>query len=97
MAKNKTDSKVLKGWQQIASFLGLPISTAHRWAKSGMPVFHNGRRVQASAEELNGWLGHDVSEPVQIASEGTGLSAELKRGLSYVRKQRQMKSNNQAA
>jgi len=29
-----------------------------------------------------------VSEPVQIANEGTDLSAELKRGLSYVRKQR---------
>lgn len=32
--------------------------------------------------------GREVSEPVQIANEGIDLSAELKRGLSYVRTQR---------
>ena len=44
-----------------------------------------GRRVQASPEELNRWLGHDTSEPVQILTESTDLSAQLKRGFSYVR------------
>jgi hypothetical protein len=29
---------VLNGWQQIADFLGEPISVAQRWAKSGMPI-----------------------------------------------------------
>jgi hypothetical protein len=35
MAKPKKQSEPLKGWQQIATFLGLPISSAQRWAKSG--------------------------------------------------------------
>jgi hypothetical protein len=60
--------KSLNGWEQIAEFLGQPTSVAQRWAKSGMPLTHEGRRVQASPEELNRWLGHEVSEPVQIAS-----------------------------
>jgi hypothetical protein len=53
--KNEPDS--LKGWRQIATFLGQPLSVAQRWSKSGMPVTHDGRRVQASPEELNRWLG----------------------------------------
>jgi hypothetical protein len=77
----------LDGWQKIAEFLGQPSSVAPRWAKSGMPVTHDGRRVHASSEELNRWLGREsAGEPVQIATEATGLSSELKRGLSYVRK-----------
>jgi hypothetical protein len=87
MPKSKQPA-LLKGWQEIASFLGLPVSTVRRWAKFGMPISREGRRVQASPEELNRWLGREVSEPVQIANEGIDLSAELKRGLSYVRKQR---------
>ena len=54
-----------------------------------MPVTREGRHVQAAPEELNRCLGHEVSELVQIAAEASDLSAELKRGLSYVRKQRQ--------
>jgi hypothetical protein len=97
MPKPKKESELLKGWQQIATFLGLPISAAQRWAKSGMPVTHVGQRVQASPEELNRWLGREASEPVEIATESTDLSAELKRGLSYVRKQRQAQGKNKAA
>jgi phage terminase Nu1 subunit (DNA packaging protein) len=92
MAKPKPQPALLTGWQAIASFLGLPISTVRRWAKFGMPVSREGRRVQASPEELNRWLGREVSEPVRIANEGTDLGAELKRGLSYVRKQRRTKA-----
>jgi hypothetical protein len=62
-----------------------------------MAVTREGRRVQASPEELNRWLGHEVSEPVQIATGSSGLSAELKRGLSYVRKQRQVQKKKKAA
>jgi hypothetical protein len=97
MPKPEKESGPLKGWQQIATFLGLPISTAQRWAKSGMPVTHVGRRVQASPEELNRWLGREASEPVEIATESTDLSAELRRGLSYVRKQKQGESKKNAA
>ena len=97
MPKPKKESGPLKGGQQIATFLGLPISTAQRWAKSGMPVTHVGRRVQASPEELNRWLGREASEPVKIATESTDLNAELRRGLSYVRKQKQGESKKNAA
>jgi hypothetical protein len=77
----------LKGWQQIAAFLGQPVSVAQRWAKSGMPVTREGRNIFAKPEELNGWLGREsAGEPVQIATQETDLSSELKRGLSYVRK-----------
>jgi hypothetical protein len=85
MAKAK-QQKLLDGWQQIAEFLGQPSSVAQRWAKSGMPVTHEGRRVHASPDDLNRWLGREVSEPVQIATESADLTSELKRGLSFVRK-----------
>jgi phage terminase Nu1 subunit (DNA packaging protein) len=87
----------LKGWRQIATFLGLPISAAQRWAKSGMPVSREGRRVQASPEELNRWLGRETSEPVHIATESADLSSELRRGLSYVKKQKQSQTKKKAA
>jgi hypothetical protein len=87
MPKQKKESVSLKGWQQIATFLGQPLSVAQRWAKSGMPVTREGRNVYALPEELNRWLGREsAGEPVQIATESADLISELKRGLSYVRK-----------
>ena len=83
----------LKGWQQIAAFLGQPVSVAQRWAGSGMPVEKRGRYAYSSREELNRWLGREsAGEPVQIATDETDLSAELKRGLSLVRKQSRERS-----
>ena len=88
MPKQKKEFGSLIGWQEIAGFLGQPISVAQRWAQSGMPVSREGRRVHASPEGLNRWLGREsAGEPVQIATESADLSSELKRGLSYVRKQ----------
>jgi hypothetical protein len=47
-----------------------------------MPVFHEGRRVHASPDDLNRWLGREsAGEPVQTATEAADLSSELKRGL----------------
>jgi hypothetical protein len=40
MAKRKrpeAEPDLLKGWQQIAAFLGQPVSVAQRWANDGMP------------------------------------------------------------
>ena len=52
-----------------------------------MPVAREGRRVQATPDELTRWLGREsAGEPIQIAAETGDLSAELKRGLLYVRK-----------
>lgn len=85
MTKKKVQAGVLKGWKEIARFLGQPSSTAQRWAREGMPVEHSGRVVQAHPDKLNLWLGREIREPVQIATETSDLSAELRRGLAYVR------------
>lgn len=86
--ERETEHDELKGWREIAGFLGQPVSVAQRWADSGMPVEKRGRAVYSSRQALSQWLGREsAGEPVQIASENTDLSAELKRGLSFVRKQ----------
>ncbi len=96
--KPEAESDELKGWRQIAAFLGQPVSVAQRWAHSRMPAKRKGRYVHASREELNNWLAHEsTGEPVQIATSGTDLSAELKRGLSFVRKQRRKAPKKNAA
>jgi phage terminase Nu1 subunit (DNA packaging protein) len=85
---NAPETEPLKGWQQIASFLGLSVSVAQRWARSGMPVQRKGRYISASREELNSWLGRQSGgEPIQIATANADLTSELRRGLSFVRKQ----------
>ncbi len=77
MAKRKkaeANPDILKGWQQIAAFLGQPVSVAQRWATEGMPVRKQGRYVESSGEELNRWLGREsAGEPVQIATKDTDL------------------------
>jgi len=87
-SKKVGQSVELKGWQQIASFLSQTVSVAQRWAESGMPVEKRGRYVYSSREELNRWLGREsAGEPVQIATGNTDLSSELRRGLTFIRKQ----------
>ena len=83
----KAQPEGLKGWAQIAQFLGQPIVVAQRWAKSGMPVKREGRFMTASREELSRYLGSEagLDVPVHIASEEMDLSADLKRALSYAR------------
>jgi hypothetical protein len=75
----------LKGWREIAAFLGEPVSVVHRWATEGMPVKREGRFVSVSTEDLNKWLGQESGKPVHVATDNTDLAAELKRGLSFVR------------
>jgi hypothetical protein len=76
---------ILKGWQQIAAFLGEPASVVQRWASEGMPLRRQGRYIETTPDELNAWLGKESGKPVHVATEDTDLTAELKRGLSYVR------------
>ena len=83
--KQKTEAQTLKGWQQISAFLGEPASVVQRWASEGMPVRREGRYVETTPEELNAWLGKESGKPVHTVTEETDLTAELKRGLSYVR------------
>ena len=85
----QTQPETLKGWQQIAGFLGEPQSVVQRWASDGMPVRKQGRYVETTPEELNAWLGKESGKPVHVATENTDLTAELKRGLSFVRHEKQ--------
>ncbi|HEY1659955.1 MAG TPA: hypothetical protein VGG14_16500 [Candidatus Sulfotelmatobacter sp.] len=80
----KEAPETLKGWQQIADFLGEPQSVVQRWANEGMPVHKEGRFVSTTPDELNAWLGKESGKPVHAVTETTDLTAELKRGLSYV-------------
>ncbi len=84
-----SQSNLLKGWKQIAEFLGQHISVAQRWATTGMPVSRAGRLVVANPGALNQWLGKESGEPVHVATNETDLSAELKRGLMHVRQEQQ--------
>lgn len=79
--------EVLKGWKQIAAFLGEPISVVQRWAATGMPVRREGQFVSTTPKELNDWLGQQSGKPVHIVTDETDLTSELKRGLSFVRKE----------
>jgi hypothetical protein len=84
-AKPTPEPAELKGWQQIAAFLGEPTSVVQRWAAEGMPVHREGRFVSTTPEQLNAWLGQQSGKPVHVATDATDLTAELKRGLSFVR------------
>jgi hypothetical protein len=88
-SKTEPAATILKGWHQIATFLGQPVNGAQRWAKQGMPVRREGRFVTTTPDELNQWLGRESGEPVHVtATDESDLSAELKRGLSHVRRQK---------
>ena len=83
---------ILKGWHQIAAFLGEPPSVVQRWASDGMPVRKQGRYVETTPDKLNAWLRKESGKPVHVATDNTDLTAELKRGLSFVRQKKPSKS-----
>ena len=72
----------------FAEFLGEPVSVVKRWAAGGMPLHREGQFVSTSSDELNAWLGQESGKPVHVATENTDLTAELKRGLSFVRREK---------
>ena len=86
-AKPRVQNERLKGWIEIASFLGQPVAVAQRWARSGMPVVREGRFMYATREELSGYLGREagLDVPVHIATENMDLSADLKLALAHAR------------
>jgi phage terminase Nu1 subunit (DNA packaging protein) len=76
----------LKGWQQISAFLGQRVNVAQRWAKSGMPIVRDGRSITATPADLNSWLAREAGgEPLHVSTERDDLSADLKRGLAYLK------------
>lgn len=88
--KHQSKQKVaeLKGWKEIAAFLGQPASVVQRWAAEGMPLRKRGRYVTTTGKELNQWLGRESGKPVHVATDSTDLTAELQRGISFVRCER---------
>jgi hypothetical protein len=88
--KKAEEPQTLKGWQQISAFLGEPSSVVQRWASQGMPIRKQGRYVETTPEELNAWLGKESGKPVHTVTEDTDLTAELKRGLSYLRHEKKL-------
>ena len=44
--------------------------------------------VSTTPKELNDWLGQQSGKPVHVVTDETDLTSELKRGLSFVRKER---------
>ena len=85
-SKATSESDVLKGWRQIADFLGEPTSVVERWASEGMPVRRQGRSVTTTAKELNDWIGNESGKPVHIATGDADLTSELKRAVSFARR-----------
>jgi hypothetical protein len=93
IAKPSKETSTLSGWQKIAEFLGEPTSVVQRWDAEGMPVRRQGRFVTTTPEELNAWLGKKTGKPVHVATATSDLSAELKRGLSFVRREKKIKAD----
>jgi len=93
MTKGKQKTEVLKGWTEIAKFLGQPVTVVQRWSTEGMPVTKEGRFVHADPEELTNWVATESGggKPIHIASESENLAADLKQALSYVRGRRKGK------
>jgi hypothetical protein len=87
-SKSQQEPQTLKGWKQISEFLGEPVSVVKRWAAEGMPVHREGQFVTTSSDELNSWLGQESGKPVHVATENTDLTAELRRGLSFIRREK---------
>jgi hypothetical protein len=73
-------SSELRGWPAIARFLSMPHSTAHRWAKEGMPIRREGRNVVANPEDLNQWLRRTSGEAagVYVVTPGSDLLKDLR-------------------
>jgi hypothetical protein len=75
----------LKGWKEIAEFLGQPLSVVKRWRSEGMPVNEEGRFVSSSPEQLSAWLGRETGKPVHVITAETDLGSELKRAIVFAR------------
>jgi hypothetical protein len=86
--QQREDTATLQGWKEIAAFLAQPVTTAQRWAKSGMPIRREGRYTVADREELSQWLGREshMPAPAQIATNTADLASGLKQSISVVRR-----------
>jgi hypothetical protein len=84
----------LKGWKAIADYLAIPQSTAHRWARDGMPVRREGRLTVADRDELKAWLGREshMAAPANIITDQSDVASALKKSIAAVRPPRKSKN-----
>jgi hypothetical protein len=85
-AEPARQSRILKGWKEIAEFLGEPMAVVKRWREEGMPVVEEGRFVTSSPEQLSAWLGQESGKPVHVVAPDTDLASELRRGVAFARR-----------
>ncbi|SRR6266568_2945486 len=75
-----------KGWKRSRLFSGTQSQSLNAGQNLECPL-KSEDFANSSRKESNRWLGRESEgEPIQIATEGTDLSAELQRGPSYTRK-----------
>ena len=48
--------------------------------------------METTPDELNAWLGKESGKPVHVATQDADLTAELKRGLSFIRHEKPEKT-----
>jgi hypothetical protein len=81
---------VLKGWKEIAAYLGIPVATAHRWSEEGMPVRREGRFTVADREAISAWLGREshMPKPAHVMTNDADMAAALKDSIAAARKKK---------
>ena len=74
-AKPRVQNERLKGWKEMASFLGQPVAVSQRWARSGTPVTREDGFMYASRDGLSRHLGREagLELPVHIATANMDL------------------------
>jgi hypothetical protein len=53
-----------------------------------MPVRRQGRFVRTTPQELNDWMGKESGKPVHVTTGNADLTSELKRAVSFVRREK---------
>jgi len=88
----------LKGWTAIASFLGIPVATAHRWAGEGMPVRREGRFTVADRDAVSAWLGREshMPKPAHVMTKDADMATALKESIEAARKLKRDKKKPKA-
>ena len=92
-AEESAATRNSEGLETNLGFFGRA-SVGRRWATEGMPLYREGQFVSTSSNELNRWLGQESGKPVHVATDNTGLTAELKRGLSFIRREEPPRPTN---
>ena len=86
--KAKPAAGKLTGWKAIAEYLAIPVATAHRWTKDGMPVRREGRFTVADAGELSAWLGREshMAAPAVVATNETDVAGALRESIQAAKR-----------